>query len=89
MDWLHWILFIGFCIMYFVAAYFYDKTRDQKKKTEYYKKAYHEAKEAWVNQSNAIREKALECGYLDKANRYLEKQLKELKKRLKDNRTIL
>lgn len=89
MDWIHWVLFVSFCVVYFVAAYFYDKTKDQKKKIEHYKKAYHEAKEAWAAQSNAVREKGIECGIVEKVcmdwkekHEKAEKDLKELKKRL-------
>ena len=73
MDGIFWTMFVGFCIIYFVAAYFYDKTRDQKKKIDYYKKAYDEAKDAWAAQSNAVREKGIECDQLKKENKKLEK----------------
>ena len=72
-----------------IAAYFWKEMRYQKKEANHYEVIYKEAKDAWASQSNSIREKALECGYLDKANKHLEKELKGLKKRLKDARITI
>lgn len=84
--WIYWIIII---ILIFAVSQYRKQAKAQKERTKVWKEAYDEAKEAWANQSNAIREKALECGYLDKANKQLEKQLKELKKRLKDARITI
>ena len=76
---IYWIIIAGLAL----AAWCYrEKAKVERDKRKVWRASYHEAKEAWAAQSNAIREKALECGYLDKANKHLEKELKGLKKRL-------
>ena len=78
----HFIYWIIIVALIFATSQYRKQAKAQKEKTKMWKEAYDQAKEAWVAQSNAIREKALECGYLDKANKHLEKELKSLKKRL-------
>ena len=85
----HFIYWIIIVVLAFAVSQYRKKAEAEKLKVVVWKEAYDEAKEAWASQSNAIREKALECGYLDKANKHLEKELKDLKKRLKDARIII
>jgi len=84
-------IIIACMLVYGCRKYQHAKTRK-----EYYKTAYHEAKDEWATQSNAVREKGIECGIVEKAcmdwkEKYqkAEKELKELKKRLKDIRIII
>ena len=85
----HFIYWIIIVALIFAASQYRKQAKAQKERKKEWKEAYDEAKDAWANQSNAIREKALECGYLDKANKHLEKELKGLKKRLKDARITI
>jgi len=56
-----------------LAAYFWRRCKYEKNKKEYFKNLYHEAKEEWAGQSNAVREKGIECDQLKKENKKLEK----------------
>ena len=90
------ILILVNIIIACMAIYGYKKWRHEKNRKEYYKTAYHEAKDEWAAQSNAVREKGIECGIVEKAcmgwkEKYqkAEKELKELKKRLEDARITI
>lgn len=61
-----------------LAIYFYRKWRYEKTRKEYYKTAYHEAKDEWATQSNAVREKGIECDQLKKENKKLEKDYDDI-----------
>ncbi len=83
---IYWIIIV---ILACAVSHYRKKSGERELIAREWQRAYDEAKEAWAAQSNAIREKALECGYLDKANKHLEKELKELKKKLKDTRITI
>jgi len=85
-DWIYWIIII---ILAFAVSQYRKKAKAQKEKTKAWKEAYDEAKDTWASQSNAVRKKGIECGIIEKAcmdwkEKYekVEKELKELKKRL-------
>ena len=56
-----------------IAAYFWRKWKHEKTRKEYYKTTYHEAKDEWAAQSNAVREKGIECDQLKRENKKLQK----------------
>jgi len=85
----HFIYWIIIVVLAFAAWYYREKIKVERDKKKVWQASYNDAKDAWASQSNAIREKALECGYLDKANKHLEKELKGLKKKLKDARITI
>ena len=58
------------------------KYRHEKTRKEYYKNLYYEAKAEWAAQSNAVREKGIECDQLAKENKKLEKDLEDANERL-------
>jgi len=68
----HFIYWIINVALIFAVSQYRKQAKAQKERKKAWKEAYDEAKDAWASQSNAIREKALECGYLDKANKHLE-----------------
>lgn len=79
-----------------IVVYFWREMKYQKNRAATYKESYLEAQEEWAKQSNAVRKKGIECGIVEKAcmdwkEKYIkaEKELKELKKRLKDIRITI
>jgi predicted nucleic acid-binding Zn-ribbon protein len=74
-----WILNI---IIVCLVIHFWQKWKHEKTRKEYYKTAYHEAKDEWATQSNAVREKGIECDQLKKENKKLEKDLKDANEQL-------
>jgi len=76
----HWIYWIIIGILIFINNHYCRKAKVQKEKTKVWKEAYDEAKEAWANQSNSVREKGIECARLEKENKRLEKKYNEIYK---------
>lgn len=77
--WIYWIIIIGLACF---VIYLLEKAKAQKNRKEYYKTAYHEAKDEWAAQSNAVREKGIECDQLKKENKKLEKDLDDAHEQL-------
>jgi len=65
-----------------LAVYFWRKWKHEKNRKEYFKTAYLEAKDEWAAQSNAVREKGIECDQLIKKNKRLEKELDDANEQL-------
>lgn len=69
----HFIYWIVIIILAFAVSQYRKKAEVQKERTKVWKEAYDEAKGAWANQSNSVREKGIECDQLEKENKKLEK----------------
>jgi len=72
--WIYWIIITGLICL---TVYFWNKAKTQKRKKEFYILEHKGAKEKWAAQSNAVREKGIEC---DKWRREFENLEKKLKK---------
>ena len=61
-----------------LAAYFWRKWKHEKNRKEYYKTVYREAKDEWAAQSNAVREKGIECDQLERKLKKLNKDYDDI-----------
>jgi len=65
-----------------IAVYFWKERRFWKRRANLYYNHYTEAKDEWASQSNAVREKGIECDQLIKKNKRLEKELDDANEQL-------
>ena len=73
-DWIYWIIII---VLVFAVSQYRKQARVQKERTKMWKEAYVEANDAWAKQSNAIREKGIECAQWKKEFENLKRKLKK------------
>jgi len=78
----HFIYWIIIIVLVFAVSQYRKKAKVQKERTKMWKEAYDQAKEAWANQSNSVREKGIECDQLIKENKKLEKKLDDIHEQL-------
>ena len=78
-DWIYWIIII---VLVFAVSQYRKQAKVQKERTKMWKEAYDQAKEAWAAQSNAVREKGIECDQLKKKNKKLEKDYDDVCKQI-------
>lgn len=78
--WIYWIII---AILAYATVHFWGKAKAREEKAELYKGNYLTAKDAWAAQSNAIREKNIECNRWQRECIKLQRTCKKLEKILK------
>jgi len=71
-DFIYWMIIVA---LVFAVSQYRKQAKAQKERTKVWKEAFAEAKDEWAIQSNAVREKGIECDQLEKKNKRLEKDL--------------
>ena len=76
----HFIYWIIIVVLAFAAWYYREKIKVERDKKKVWQASYNDAKDAWASQSNAVREKGIECDQLEKENKRLEKKYNDIYK---------